>query len=1320
MYVIFPADEVVYLSYGRLIYVPLSPSPDSRANIPIRTTSLEATEIVSNPAVPSTSTDSGKNKKPSVSESHCNPKPGPSNIGSLERPKTREKKSEQNLNLNGNKSSKSKPVNPQKLLPDFYGSLERPTRIRGKTPERAFNSNSNKSSKSSKYSSSSSKSRSQPSGSREKVETEPTTSQTHIRDRTSSDSINAKPQKTNKFRSSSFRSFLRPSSSRDKTPEPTPVRPDRKKDKKASKVVTPKPKSPVAEKKPSYFDLPTVLREKIEIPRSEIINTRSDQIQTVKVEKPIKREKSPVIKFFRAKSASPRNSPRDRHSVDFDYLFKRDASPGKLSVHSVPQLKQGEGSGTNLAGQQNSPSSEKSSPTKKRAFFSNPRTKRAQEIEAKMAGNESPLRDLIHPAYNEHLKTHNAVTFKLVRTVSDFTQQLGQMYEQHAEELQMLVANFRKRNGELRKERPACPSSLFHTWETLLQEVEIDSQALGDIASILGRQVSRPLLERSFHRKIQSRKVFTQRESYETIIAKTEEKLAKCRQEYKNAYLSYLAAPSTESLSAYFNTHNAYIQQLHATNGMMEEYGKCTLPSLLQELEEIYSDLCSTVTDAVLQGAEVVSSRAMEQCRRYEGLVSQCKAVSGPSDLTHLARALPTPTGRGPVMKRIFVPPQPPPPPDPVDGEPQDLQVNDNIPPPLKDELVIDRLSAVQIKPSHDVLRKEAQDLDAQIRQIQDALDTLLRIQQRSVEASLYNKANELQEDISMKRFDLRVAQLHLSAINRQKELFSSKLEGEMAGRERKMSSASTGSMKNKWLKAFKSLKTPPPEPEKKNQMYHAVSTIIAMRKNGSAATRELLKGDPDAHNFQEYTYKKITPCDVCSQVLRGHTRQGLKCRICKMNVHLDCQDKASKCQTKARLLRRQKSTSEIETRVPETNIEDEKSPEVDQIYQVLKQATEISNSKPRVNVEIIPPSDKSATGSNPGSSGSSGQSLNRRGVPPQPSRATGSMLAVVNPAPCSTSSDNRQGPSVNTETSSMRRRLFAGMKSLTGFGSRSRHGSPGHRSISLPERTSMTSSTSAVNICPMLRTNNVAPHSPRRQKLNLRMKSLSLDSPESTEHVRRGKHHGVITASDPHSNQSSSSRIQFSNVPPRPVQNHVTRSDLKAKSTPSSPVHNRRLLSAKNIRMSSVELPDDNEKSPSSASTSPCPSPVGGKKSHRLLPTNLYVVLYNFKSRHQDELDLKAGYKVTVIDTSDPDWWKGKCLGKVGFFPSKYVSKLSSGEKPLQVTHNLQVSDGDNGLMLLRDQIVIQIGEELDGMVMIRSGDNRQGVCPVKFLQEV
>ncbi|KAF2903122.1 hypothetical protein ILUMI_03063, partial [Ignelater luminosus] len=227
------------------------------------------------------------------------------------------------------------------------------------------------------------------------------------------------------------------------------------------------------------------------------------------------------------------------------------------------------------------------------------------------------------------------------------------------------------------------------------------------------------------------------------------------------------------------------------------------------EVDEMYTDLCSSVSEAILQGAEVVSARANERHRRYESLISQCRAVSGTSDLAHLARSLPAPTGRGLILRRPFVAPQPPAP-EAIDGVELETQ-NDNIPPPLKDELVIDRLSAVQVLPAHDALKKESADLEAKIRQIHDALETLLRIQQRSLESALYNKANELQEDISMKRFDLRVAQMHLSAINSQKELFLNKLESADSGRERKMSSASTGSMKNKWLKAFKSLKTPPP-----------------------------------------------------------------------------------------------------------------------------------------------------------------------------------------------------------------------------------------------------------------------------------------------------------------------------------------------------------------------------------------------------------------------------------------------------------------------------------------------------------------------------
>lgn len=151
---------------------------------------------------------------------------------------------------------------------------------------------------------------------------------------------------------------------------------------------------------------------------------------------------------------------------------------------------------------------------------------------------------------------------------------------------------------------------------------------------------------------------------------------------------------------------------------------------------------------------------------------------------------------------------------------------------------------------------------------------------------------------------------------------------------------------------------------------------------------------------------------------------------------------------------------------------------------------------------------------------------------------------------------------------------------------------------------------------------------------------------------------------------------------------------------------------------MSSVELPDENEKSVSSASTSPCPSP----KTHRLLPNNLYVVLYNFKPRMEDELDLKAGFKLTVIDSSDKDWWKGKCLGSIGVFPSNYVTKINPGEKPLQVTQTVQInalSMQEPPIKLLRDQIVIQTGED-SGYLLVRTSDHRQGLCPLAYLQEV
>merc|ERR1712038_806990 len=111
-------------------------------------------------------------------------------------------------------------------------------------------------------------------------------------------------------------------------------------------------------------------------------------------------------------------------------------------------------------------------------------------------------------------------------------------------------------------------------------------------------------------------------------------------------------------------------------------------------------------------------------------------------------------------------------------------------------------------------------------------------------------------------------------------------------------------------------------------------------------------KGMPEnAHIFQEYTYKKITPCDICSQILRGHTRQGLKCKLCRMNVHPDCQIDAGKCTPKSRLLRRQKSASELDSRVlPGTEDDSRYSTESDLIYQQQQQQINLNTNDRRAN----------------------------------------------------------------------------------------------------------------------------------------------------------------------------------------------------------------------------------------------------------------------------------------------------------------------------------------------------------------------------------
>jgi len=563
------------------------------------------------------------------------------------------------------------------------------------------------------------------------------------------------------------------------------------------------------------------------------------------------------------------------------------------------------------------PAGHRDSRSPRPVIFATPKNPHAgrNELAVEMNSQGLAVRDLVHQSLSEPLRNQQQTSFKLVKLASDFNHQLSKIHEQFAEETAQLVEGFRKRTSDILNEGPRCSNSIAISWDHWMNDVMQDSACHSEIASVLGRAVARTLLEKTFHMKIQSRKVFSQRESYETMLAETEDILSKSHQEYRLSWTRHVEQQTPATLANYLERHNAYVQQVHATNGMLDQYYAECLPHLLQELEDVYQDVSGVVVDSLTEGANTISVKTANMNSRWAKTSEIVRQINPTQDLGSFIQSVPIPE-YVPVTRHTFAPP----PPKESTNEANRPSVRfQEIGLPIKTcEVVLDRVVSETARVRYENLRLEVKDVEGNIKLLNDAMETLIRIQAKNLEQQLFNKANEIQEEISRKRCELRIAQIQLAGLRAQKELFSSKViteadpkgavEGVPAGgpRERKLSTSSTGNIKSKWVKAFKSIKGKGDNDKGKSAPASAVPQIIE-----------------NSHIFQEYTYKKITPCDVCSQILRGHSRQGLKCKLCRMNVHTDCQEKVVKCQPKSKLLRRQKSASEFESRTT-TDPEDE------------------------------------------------------------------------------------------------------------------------------------------------------------------------------------------------------------------------------------------------------------------------------------------------------------------------------------------------------------------------------------------------------------
>ncbi|KAL3058345.1 hypothetical protein OYC64_010509 [Pagothenia borchgrevinki] len=113
------------------------------------------------------------------------------------------------------------------------------------------------------------------------------------------------------------------------------------------------------------------------------------------------------------------------------------------------------------------------------------------------------------------------------------------------------------------------------------------------------------------------------------------------------------------------------------------------------------------------------------------------------------------------------------------------------------------------------------------------------------------------------------------------------------------------------------------------------------------------------------------------------------------------------------------------------------------------------------------------------------------------------------------------------------------------------------------------------------------------------------------------------------------------------------------------------------------------------------------------------YMALYRFKAIEKDDLDVHAGDRITVIDDSNEEWWKGKIRERTGFFPANYIIRVRAGEGVYTVTRSFVGNKERGQITLKKDQIVVKKGEEVNGYLKVSTG-RKLGFFPSNLLQEI
>ncbi|KAM6169367.1 SH3 and cysteine-rich domain-containing protein isoform 2-T2 [Rhynchocyon petersi] len=118
-------------------------------------------------------------------------------------------------------------------------------------------------------------------------------------------------------------------------------------------------------------------------------------------------------------------------------------------------------------------------------------------------------------------------------------------------------------------------------------------------------------------------------------------------------------------------------------------------------------------------------------------------------------------------------------------------------------------------------------------------------------------------------------------------------------------------------------------------------------------------------------------------------------------------------------------------------------------------------------------------------------------------------------------------------------------------------------------------------------------------------------------------------------------------------------------------------------------------------------------------LQMNTYVALYKFVPQENEDLEMRPGDMITLLEDSNEDWWKGKIQDRIGFFPANFVQRVQQDEKIFRCVRTFTGCKEQGQITLKENQICVTSEEEQDGFIRVLSGKKR-GLVPLDVLENI